>query len=112
MVSKGPARAQKNGSDGRRDVGVLIGGAEGGAHQAIIKLTCGTRGTDVAHGQASATDGVDRIIEGVIAVRVEVLERPEVSVLEAPAHALYVRRALRQAGIAAGELLSCKAHQP
>ena len=103
----------ENRSNGRRDAGVLIGGrAEGGAHRAIIKLTRETCGTDVSHGYAGATDGVDRIVEGVIAVRVEELERPEVTVLEAPAHALQVELALRQAGIAAGEFLSCKAHQP
>ena len=75
--------------------GELVGRrAKGGAHRALIKLTHGTREPDVAHGQAGATDGVDRIVEGVIAVRVEMLERPEQPVLEAPAHALRARRAL------------------
>ena len=70
MGSKGPARAKKNGEDGRRDI--------------IIKLTRGTRGTDVADGQVGATDSVECVAEGVIAVLAEELERLEVPVLEAP----------------------------
>ena len=47
--SEGPARAQKNGSDGSRDVGVLVGRrAEGGTHRSIIELTREICGTDVA----------------------------------------------------------------
>ena len=65
---------------------------------------------NIADGHAGATDSVEGVVEGVIAVRAKELERPEVPVLEASAHALHVERALRRAGIVAGELLSCKSH--
>ena len=75
MGSKEPARAKKNGMDGRRDVGVFIGGrAEGGTHRAIIELTRGTRETDVADSLAGKTDIVECVVEGAIAVRAEELE--------------------------------------
>ena len=53
-------------------------------------------------------DSVECVVEGVIAIRAEELERPEVPAFEAHAHALHVGCALRRTGIAAGGLLSLR----